>query len=229
METPLVNVGVLTEKIVECIFNEEYIHKESGDILTGRQQAQFVNGRIVFNKKRYRELFFEPLSPTASFDLKAVTIEEDFQRQHKEDQRFYGALNLVAVEDDILVINQVDAEEYLTSVVSSEMNGTASLELLKAHAVISRSRLFAQMAKICEDHTLFDVCADDHCRRYQGIIHASPLVAEAIRETRGEILTRDGVVCDACFSTCGGATESLKTYRQILAHDYPETDIETFY
>ena len=232
MDAPLVNVGIMTEKALSFVFNGEYIHTERN---------------IVYNGKLYKELFFEPASPESSFDLKAVTIGVDFHWQRQEDQRFKGALNLVAGNEGIVVINSIDVEEYLTSVISSEMSATASKELLKAHAVISRSWLLAQIEKTfrlgnapdkyksCErdheqlvrwydreDHHMFDVCADDHCQRYQGITRAStPIVKEVIHETRGEILTDGESICDTRFSKCcGGVTEQFEHCWEPVPHSY---------
>ncbi|MDR1555752.1 MAG: SpoIID/LytB domain-containing protein [Tannerellaceae bacterium] len=247
-EAPSVNVGIMTEKLVTFVFNETYVHTQNGEFLSGEHRALFVNGNIVFNGKLYDELFFEPSSPTASFDLKAVTIGVDFHWQRKEDQRFRGALDMVVSGESIVVINQVDVEEYLSSVISSEMSATASAEFLKAHAVISRSWLLAQMEKNNrlndehapayqttyrtdeelirwydrEDHTIFDVCADDHCQRYQGVTRAStPLATEVIRETRGEILVHDGAICDTRFSKCcGGITEKFEHVWEPVPHPY---------
>lgn len=247
MEAPVVNVGIMTEKAVSFVFNGEYIHTESSTFLTGEQRALFINGNIVYNGKLYKELFFEPASHTSSFDLKAVTIGLNFHWQRQEDQRFKGSLNLVAGENGIVVINNIDVEEYLTSVISSEMSATASLELLKAHAVISRSWLLAQLEKnilptkaaakypSCrreqdqlirwydrEDHMMFDVCADDHCQRYQGITRSTtPRVKEAIEATRGEILTDGEAICDARFSKCcGGVTEQFEHCWEPVPHSY---------
>lgn len=121
MEAPVINVGIMTHKAISFVFNEEYVHTETGTFTIGEQRALWVNGKIVYNGKLYQELFFEPTSPQSSFDLKAVTIGVDFHWQRQEDQRFKGALNLVATDKGIVTINQVDVEEYLTSVISSEM------------------------------------------------------------------------------------------------------------
>lgn len=247
MEAPVVNVGIMTEKAASFVFNSEYVHTESGNFLTGEQRVLFVNGNIVYNGKLYKELFFEPASSSAFFELKAVTIGVNFHWQRQEDQRFNGALNLVAGTAGILFINQVDVEKYLLSVISSEMSATASKELLKAHAVISRSWLLAQVEKNfrlaeskekqenCyrdneqlirwydrEDHAYFDVCADDHCQRYQGITRASTsIVLDVIRETRGEVLTHGEVICDARFSKCcGGVTEQFEHCWEPVHHSY---------
>lgn len=247
MEAPIINVGIMTEKAVSFVFHEEYIHTETGNFLKGEQRVLFVNGNIVYNGKLYKELFFEPASPSAFFELKAVTIGVNFHWERKEDQRFRGALNLIIDNEGILFINQVDAEEYLTSVISSEMSVTASKELLKAHAVISRSWLLAQVEKNAylaqskkkyqsyyrdneqlirwydrEDHIHFDVCADDHCQRYQGITRASlPIVEEVVRETRGEVLTDGESICDARFSKCcGGVTEQFEHCWEPIPHSY---------
>ena len=166
-----------------------------------------------------------------------MTIGVNFHWERKETQTFLGALRFVVESDKIYAINELPVERYLESVISSEMSATSSLELLKAHAVISRSWLLAQMQKRREvaesgnnffsftkkedtlirwydreDHTLFDVCADDHCQRYQGITkETSPHVAEAIRLTRGQVLLDGGEICDARFSKCcGGVTEEFQ-------------------
>ena len=247
MEAPVINVGIMTHKAVSFVFNEEYVHTETGTFTIGEQRALWVNGKIVYNGKLYQELFFEPTSPQSSFDLKAVTIGVDFHWQRQEDQRFKGALNLVATDRGIVTINQVDVEEYLTSVISSEMSANASKELLKAHAVISRSWLLAQVEKnfnlngsvtpykSCyrdnetlirwydrEDHELFDVCADDHCQRYQGITRASRAqVRSAILSTWGEVLMYGDELCDARFSKCcGGAFEEFQYCWEPRRHDY---------
>lgn len=250
MDAPTVNVGILTEKAVSFVFNGKYVHTESGSFLTGEHRALFMNGKMAFNGKLYKDLYFEPILPDNSFDLKAVTIGIDFHWQRQEDQRFKGSLHLIAGKEGIIAINPIDVEEYLTSVISSEMSATASKELLKAHAVISRSWLLAQAQKkshlrkeelnyqSCfrdkeqlirwydrEDHTLFDVCADDHCQRYQGITRAStPVVQEVIKATRGEILADGETICDARFSKCcGGVTEKFEHCWEPVPHSYLTT------
>lgn len=246
--TPMVNVGIMTQKSILFVLNGSYIETETGEELQGEQRAIWTNGKILFNGKLYEDLFFEPTDKkSCSFDLKAVTIGVDFHWQRREDQRFRGALNLAVTEEGIVAINQIDAEEYLTCVISSEMSANASKQLLKAHAVISRSWLLAQIEKnqqlakgekpytSCqqdeeqlirwydrEDHVLFDVCADDHCQRYQGITReTNPVVKEAIQETRGEVLLYDGVICDARFSKCcGGVTERFENCWEPIDHPY---------
>ncbi|MBN2498482.1 MAG: SpoIID/LytB domain-containing protein [Deltaproteobacteria bacterium] len=176
-----------------------------------------------------------PVEPdTASFGIEA-TIGIDFHWEQKEIQRFRGGLKLALDGDDgLLVINEVAAETYLRSVVCSEMRASAPVELLKAHAVISRSWLLAQVEKRSrgagateviarEDkhirwtdqraHTRFDVCADDHCQRYQGIGRiGSPEVDRAVVQTRGLVLSHEGTVCDTRYSKCcGGVTEDART------------------
>lgn len=247
MEAPVINIGIVSEKALSFVFNTEYVHVETGAFLIGEQRALFVGGKIVFNGKLFNELFFEPTSPDSSFDLKAVTIGVDFHWQRLEDQRFRGALNLVVGKEGMVAINQIDAETYLKSVISSEMSATASKEFLKAHAVISRSWLLAQVENRIrpterpvsypnpyrdqtqlirwydrEDHTFFDVCADDHCQRYQGVSRAfTPTVEEAVEETRGEILTDDERIADTRFSKCcGGITEKFENCWEPVPHPY---------
>lgn len=246
----MVNVGILSDKEISFVFNEAYVHVETGSILEGEFRTVCQSGKLLFNGRLYDELFFEPASTDASFDLKEVVIGVDFHWERREDQRFRGALNLVVEQDKLVAINQVNVEEYLTSVISSEMSAVASKELLKAHAVISRSWLLAQVAKnnrivssettyqACflderqlvrwydrEDHALFDVCADDHCQRYQGVTRAStPMVRQVIAETWGEILADGDAICDARFSKCcGGVTERFETCWEPAPHTYLTT------
>ena len=197
---------------------------------------EYKDGTILWNGNAYSELTFLPDTPLneASFTLLNVPIGINFHWERKLNQTFHGALYLKVHEDSILAINHIPAEVYLESVISSEMSANASLELLKAHAVVSRSWLFRMMMQRRnnaqgegnfftfqrkedefirwygrEEHTLFDVCADDHCQRYQGIPQISrPEVQQAINETRGLVLMYEGDICDARFSKCcGGMTE----------------------
>lgn len=170
--------------------------------------------------------------------MEDVTIGVDFHWERKEAQTFLGKLRFVVDGDKLWAINELPVERYLASVISSEMSATSSLELLKAHAVISRSWLLVQMrrrkaiemgvqtasapVKVSDEegvvwydsdaHTLFDVCADDHCQRYQGITKAtSPHVEEAIKATRGQLLMNGKEICDARFSKCcGGVSEEYE-------------------
>ena len=233
---PTVSVGIISGQKIVFTLNAPYNAK--GDALTGEQTVEFSEGGILWRGQQYRELVFTPQSADASFSLHDVTIGVNFHWERKQTQTFNGSLRLVVDSDRITAINEVSVERYLTSVISSEMSATSSLELLKAHAVISRSWLLAQMEKRRqlsnagsndffsftkkddelirwydrEDHTIFDVCADDHCQRYQGITNAErPSVVEAIKATRGQVLTYEGELCDARFSKCcGGVTEEFQ-------------------
>ena len=232
---PNVHVGIVSGEKIEFSLNGEYSAK--GETITGRQTVEFSEGGILWNGNQYRELCFSPKGEKASFSLFDVTIGVNFHWERKETQTFLGELHLVVEADKICAINTLPVEKYLESVISSEMNATSSLELLKAHAVISRSWLLAQMKKRKEvaesgnnffsfikqddmfirwydreDHTIFDVCADDHCQRYQGITkETSSHVAEAIKMTKGQILMYDDDICDARFSKCcGGVSEEFQ-------------------
>ena len=213
----------------------DYVIDGSDDRINGDVSVQYADGGILFNGVRYSVLRLTPVSESECFfTLCDVTIGVEFHWQRKEAQSFKGGIEFYAADGTVTVINDINAEEYLKSVISSEMNAHASLELLKAHAVISRSWLIAQISKKGtdaknggkgmradgneivkwydrDDHDLFDVCADDHCQRYQGITKAYiPTVKRAVEETRGEVLVSDGEICDARFSKCcGGATEEF--------------------
>ena len=241
---PDVTVGIVSAQKIHFSLNKPYLAK--GEKVLGEQVVEFSEGGVLWNGNQYSQLTFHPQSADASFSLSDVTIGVNFHWERKETQTFLGTLRFVVESDKIVAINELPVEKYLESVISSEMSATSSLELLKAHAVISRSWLLAQMKKRREvaesgnnffsftkkedtlirwydreDHTLSDVCADDHCQRYQGITkETSPHVAEAIRQTKGQILMDGEEICDARFSKCcGGITEEF----QYCWEDTPKT------
>ena len=234
MKEPEISVGIVNAQEIHFTLNGFFFAK--GETVTGEQVVSFQEGGILWKGMLYRELTFTPLDEKNSFSLYDVTIGINFHWERQETQSFVGILKLVVDEGKVTAINILPVEDYLTSVISSEMNATSSLEFLKAHAVVSRSWLFAQIEKRKamsgqtdgffsfskteheyirwydrEDHNIFDVCADDHCQRYQGITKASnQTVVKAVQATRGQILMHGNTVCDARFSKCcGGATEEF--------------------
>lgn len=248
---PNVTVGIVSAEKISFRLNTPYSvsAKPAGNdstqdaadgkqTVTGAETVEIEEDQILWHGTKYDELTFAPTGDGASFSLDDVTIGVNFHWERRETQTFEGSLRLVVAGKKICAINELPVERYLVSVISSEMRATSSLELLKAHAVISRSWLLAQIQRRRnsnvatassgdtqvntadtvvkwydrQDHTLFDVCADDHCQRYQGITMAtSPHVEEAVRLTRGEILTYDDTICDARFGKCcGGVTEEYQ-------------------
>ena len=246
---PRVKVGKMNEPEVDFVLFGEY-RLADGTIVTGEQHAEVTaEGQVAWNGTVADVVTFEP-SENGYFELKGVTIGVNFHWERKEDQRFSGALHLIVENGKLTAVNVLPVEDYLLSVISSEMSATASLELLKAHAVISRSWLLAQIDKnkriteehedykACEeggedemikwydreDHVNFDVCADDHCQRYQGITRQSTeRVRDAIKATWGEVLTYGGELCDARFSKCcGGVYEEFENCWEPKHYDYLE-------
>lgn len=255
-EEPIVSVGIVSAS--KLLFSLNAPYTVCGSQRCGKQVVELSEGRILWENELYDELLFEPTDAQSSFTLEDVTIGVNFHWERKEAQTFLGKLRFIVEDNNICAINELPVETYLTSVISSEMSATSSLELLKAHAVISRSWLLAQMEQRKvennnadkqpsffktdeeivrwydrEDHKRFDVCADDHCQRYQGITKAANKhVVEAIQQTAGEILTRHGEICDARYSKCcGGAVEEFqycwenikKPYLQALPDTLPDT------
>ncbi len=253
---PQVKVGIMSSPQIKFVFAAPYA--VDGTTVEGAQEAAIDNGKVLWNGSAYDMIEFTPVDlENGSFELIDVTIGVNFHWERKENQSFRGSLRLIVEGDKLTAVNILPVEEYLLSVISSEMSATASLELLKAHAVISRSWLLAQMEKNqqlaaeeipynpCtrtadelvrwydrEDHVNFDVCADDHCQRYQGITREStPTVRDAIKATWGQVLTYDGKLCDARFSkSCGGVFEQFeycwepKHYHYLVARlDNPNT------
>ena len=252
MRVPLISVGILSGKEIEFSFPIKFISSDETES-SGMQKAIYRDGKIHWQGKEYNELSFTPQQGApAFFELKDVTIGINFHWERKEVQKFKGELKIIIEGEQLTAINVISIEEYLTSVISSEMSATASLELLKAHAVISRSWLVNKLRVENEElrvtlqpdsaahsqlsilnsqlikwydheaHRNFDVCADDHCQRYQGITRAStPQAIEAISATRGEVLMYKGAICDARFSKCcGGAFEEFQNCWENVKHPY---------
>ena len=233
---PKVSVGIMQTEKLRFKLDAPYTAK--GALAEGKQEVECRDGGILWQGNIYRELTFAPQTAEASFTLEDVVIGKEFHWERSETQTFRGTLRLVVEEGLLVVINELPVEEYLCSVISSEMSAASSLELLKTHAVVSRSWLLRQMKQRRmpeegehvffsfqrkdneyirwydrEDHALFDVCADDHCQRYQGVTRqCSPFVRRAVEATRGQVLTSNGEICDARFSKCcGGISERYAT------------------
>ena len=259
---PTIQVGVLSAPTIEFVLNGSF-STPAGRVFSGNQYAAIQDGKLWFDNQHFDEIIFEPTTNNASFDLIDVVIGIGFHWERKETQRFRGAIKIIPTvgtgrDLSLTAINRIPIEDYLTSVISSEMSATASDELLKAHAVISRSWLLSSplnppkgdlKSQLYENrldntnskslpigevgrayikwyerdaHTHFDVCADDHCQRYQGITRATTAaVKKAIEATRGEVLMYDDKICDARFSkSCGGASETFENCWAPEHHPY---------
>lgn len=241
------NVCVGIMRATTLRFKLNGIFTAKGEQLSGEQHAECIDGGVMWNRNIYSELLLSPTSSNASFTIENVTIGIGFHWEKKESQTFKGNLRLIVDEEKLVVINELPVEEYLESVISSEMNAHSSIELLKTHAVVSRSWVYSQMlnrrlgqghttsffsfARNADsyirwhdrsDHTLYDVCADDHCQRYQGISRATlPNVKKAVQETYGQVLVYNGKLCDTRFSKCcGGISEHFSSCWEDKDYDY---------
>jgi len=242
MTEPEVSIGIVNAPVIEFVLEGMYYDKNYDEYPAGKYKAYYEDLYVVIltpKLHRYKSEDFN-LRPAnydrCSLTIKDVVIGIQFHWQRKEDQRFRGALRFISGNKSIEAINIIPVEDYLHSVISSEMSASSSLELLKAHAIISRSWVLAQMEKRLklnskasvahsfetddeiirwydsESHTAYDVCADDHCQRYQGITKViTPKAAQAIDATAGMVLTYKGNICDARFyKACGGFTENFE-------------------
>jgi len=250
---PNISVGILSEKEIKFELYGDFSVGGFKQSLSGRFTAEVQDNRIICKSGKDKieisnEIIFEPGDPALdSFLIIDVPIGIKFHWERKEKQRFMGSLKLLRENDKIWVINILSTGRYLTSVISSEMNSKSSIQLLKAHAIVSRSWLLAQVEKAKslkgkkekyktlfqteneiikwmdrEDHKLFDVCADDHCQRYQGITKISTENSRlAIEDTKGIVLMYDKKICDTRYSKCcGGITEAYENVWEPIKHDY---------
>ncbi len=253
-QEPTISVGIVTQEKVTLSLDGVFAVEGGGRSCSGKAVASVeadgaVLGTEVGTVVHAKEITLVPGDPrTSSFRIYDVRIGKDFHWERTEHQKFLGALRLLRAGKDIVAINIIGIEDYLTSVVSSEMSAEGPMEFLKAHAIASRSWLIAQLGFSRElksgaahrvpsfvqepgrlmrwydreDHDLFDVCADDHCQRYQGVTKASTAaVAAAVEATRGMVLLHDGRVCDARFSkSCGGMSELYENAWDPEHHPY---------
>lgn len=256
MKEPQLRIGIMYQPEIIFRLNGTYLLAPNGVPYEAIQKVNYRGGKIWLNDEPVDEeiLVFNPVRyQKASFELNDVTIGIQFHWERKEDQTFKGSLEIRIENEKLTAINILPLEDYLVSVISSEMSATSNLELLKAHAIISRSWLLAQTEKSKaisqsgklyqsisetpeeyirwydrEDHLNFDVCADDHCQRYQGITRQStPLVEQAVAQTRGMLLMNDGKICDARFSkSCGGISETFENVWEPEVHPYLQAIID---
>lgn len=254
MKEPQISVGIMSAHQINFSLFNSYKFDES-ILKKGTYSAHISDGKINFNGNIYEEVFLQATDiHSSTFELKDAVIGIDFHWERKENQQFQGNLKLIVENNLITAINLVSLEDYLISVISSEMSATSSESLLKAHAVISRSWLLAQIDKNKtiatnkenyqttfensdeiirwwdrEDHDNFDVCADDHCQRYQGITKQStPLVSEVIKKTYGQVMTYDGEICDTRFyKCCGGFLETFENVWEPTPHPYLQGKVDS--
>ncbi|MDP3915518.1 MAG: SpoIID/LytB domain-containing protein [Bacteroidota bacterium] len=256
MNEPQLSIGIMYQPEIIFRLNERYLLAPNGVPFEKLQKVNYRDGKIWLNDEMTdeEELLFEPVRyHEASFELNDVTIGIKFHWERKEDQVFKGSLKIIIENEKLTAINILPLEDYLVSVISSEMSATSSPELLKAHAITSRSWLLAQTIKSNdlqnsgkfyqtisetpeefirwydrEDHLNFDVCGDDHCQRYQGITRQSTkLVEQAVEETRGMLLMDGENVCDARFSkSCGGISETFENVWEPEVHSYLQAIVD---
>lgn len=249
---PKINVGILAQKELNFSLSGDFLFQNNRWLKKGNYSAFSDNNEITIQNEAgesFTDNWFEiiPEKEGLFFELMEVTIGVNFHWEQKENQQFQGSLKLIPEAGAVRAINIIGLEDYLKSVISSEMSSTSSMELLKAHAVISRSWLLAQIEKSKslesggglyktsneteeeierwydrEDHATFDVCADDHCQRYQGITKIQSRNAfKAVGETFGEVLVNDEKICDARFSKCcGGISENFENVWEPVRHNY---------
>ena len=235
IDEPTIRVGFITgAREARFALSGQFVTADGEPVNEGDYIASAENGAVkLAGVAAMPELTLSPSdSDSCRFTVHGVKIGIDFHWERQESQQFQGKLKLVADGDALTLINELPLESYLISVISSEMSASCPAELLRAHAVVSRSWLLAQLRRgpidsvrssakggepekelirwyDRESHRGFDVCADDHCQRYQGIGKAFSQVAfDAVRDTRGKALVYNGETCDARYSkSCGGMTE----------------------
>lgn len=257
-QEPIIMVGIMHAERIGFFFDSPFRCAEMPNITFDGEYEVFLSddGRVSFFEQQFDSLHFTPIeeqdytSEDGYFELEDVVIGINFHWERKENQRFKGGLTFMIEHGKVVAINEIPTEAYIFSVISSEMSATASLELLKAHAVISRSWLLKpiihnehnanavlehrtddELIKWYErdSHELYNVCADDHCQRYQGITRArTENVRLAIEATRGLVLMSHGEICDARFSkSCGGVSEVFESCWANKHYSYLERVVDS--
>jgi SpoIID/LytB domain protein len=255
-EEPLISVGILSRERIDFELYGDFKSEGFNKVFSGRFSAEYSDSKILckYGDEKLQisdEIEFEPTDTGDSFLVRNVAIGVNFHWERKENQRFSGILKLKKENGKVLLINTLPIETYLTSVISSEMSARSSINLLKAHAIVSRSWVLAQITKSKEakqnksinfiqtedeiikwydreDHALYDVCADDHCQRYQGTTKIYTAAArKAIEETKGIILTFAENICDTRYSkSCGGISESYDNIWENKKYPYLSSIID---
>lgn len=238
---PSIKVGIMSSESIDIEFGGEFSCALLSDFPTQIRAQANRDGQVSIGLVSAQSILFVPRDEESDwFELVGVAIGIGYHWERRQRQRFRGSLMLLAKEGKVVAINEIGVESYLQSVISSEMSASSPDELLKAHSVISRSWLLAQISHRSnetsgisenqkqhgvesddgilirwwdrEDHDIFDVCADDHCQRYQGITRlVSAAVADAVNSTRGQVLMSGTEIVDARFSkSCGGVSEEFE-------------------
>lgn len=255
---PWLNVGVLTDDKIKFELYGDFRSVLTNKTLSGVFTAQIKNNKIIcvgqnITLESDDEIIFEPSDPVSeSFLLRDVIIGVKFHWERKEKQRFNYFLKIIRNGDQLTAVNYLPVEVYLTSVISSEMSAKCSINLLRSQAVVARSWLLAQLQnkekeKVKdpslkpyktedelitwydrEAHTLFDVCADDHCQRFQGVTKVTTETAyKAIKDTRGIVLISGDEICDTRYSkSCGGMSESYENVWEPVKYNYLQPVID---
>ncbi len=259
MNEPDISVCIMHCDTIRFELYGDFVLNKGKEKFNGKYTVKYAEGKIILSDGSERREIqsgdtFNPLDfESESFLLREVIIGIQFHWQKKENQRFQGSLRFLIEDNTLAAVNVVPVESYLTSVISSEMSATSSPELLKAHSIISRSWVLAQIEKgrelqrteqkyessieteeerikwyDREDHNLYDVCADDHCQRYQGVTKLYAHNAQdAVEATRGLVLMYNGKICDARFSkSCGGVSEAFQNVWEPVHHPYLQSIID---
>jgi SpoIID/LytB domain protein len=258
-EEPEICVGVVSDRKIYFELYGDFRVIGFKENFSGIFTAEIVNNVIVCKSASQKlgvsnEIVFEPTEPVSeSFLIRDVIIGKNFHWERKEKQRFNYSLKLLRDEENIIAINCIPLESYLVSVISSEMNAKNLPELLKAHAVIARSWVLAQISdsgktkkksivnKVSDDerikwydkadHKFFDVCADDHCQRFQGVTKVTTQAAyDSVSSTRGIVLLSGNEICDTRYSKCcGGITETYENVWEPVEISYLKSVIDYKY
>lgn len=260
-EEPIISVGILTEEKIVFELHGNYRITGSKTYFRGIFTAEIRDNLIVCSNnsdkmENTEEILFTPEDPhSESFLIRDVIIGIDFHWQRKEKQRFNHSLKLIRDGNKVIAINILPLENYIVSVISSEMSAKSSLQSLKSLSVVSRSWVLAQLEKRNtvkavennlsihqpedefirwydrEQHKNFDVCADDHCQRFQGITKVTTENAKkAVLQTRGIVLLSGSKICDTRYSkSCGGITEDFENVWETVRVPYLTSVIDYKY
>ncbi len=199
------NLRIRSDRSIPLIIEGEFFSSKKIKGLTVKNEK---NRKILYfdkNKLKKYDLKSNQQLQIRSFDGRGIWVGQ---------KRFSGKLNLFVLDSEILVVNVLGIEKYLSSVVGSEMPTKWPIEALKAQAIASRTYALKQ-----KGNNLFDIDSTQKNQVYNGLESRTYKTIRAVKSTRSLVLTYKDKLINALFhSSSGGMTENSQ---DVWKNKYP--------